>query len=88
MIRTPGEVAALARTYLMVIFGGLAATFLYNFCSAVLRAAGDTKAALLFLASAVCSNLALDLLFVAVLGTGIPGAGFQTRRLSQARLLI
>lgn len=47
MIRTPGEVAVLARTYLMVIFGGLAATFLYNFCSAVLRAAGDTKAALL-----------------------------------------
>ena len=78
MIRTPGEVAALARTYLMVIFGGLAATFLYNFCSAVLRAAGDTKAALLFLAIAVCSNLALDLLFVAVLGTGIPGAAWAT----------
>ena len=78
MIRTPGEVAVLARTYLMVIFGGLAATFLYNFCSAVLRAAGDTKAALLFLAIAVCSNLALDLLFVAVLGTGIPGAAWAT----------
>ena len=78
LIRTPGEVAVLAHTYLTIIFWGLAAAFLYNFCSAVLRAAGDTMAALLFLAASVGSNLVLDLLFVAVLHMGIAGAAWAT----------
>lgn len=46
MIGTPAEVAAPAQAYLVIIFCGLMTTFLYNFCSAVLRAAGDTRAAL------------------------------------------
>lgn len=78
LIQTPGDVAVLAHTYLTVIFCGLAATFLYNFCSAVLRAAGDTAAALLFLAAAVGFNLILDLLFVAVFHMGIAGAAWAT----------
>lgn len=83
MIRTPREVTEPAYTYLFIIFCGLATTFLYNFCSAVLRAAGDTVAALLFLAVAVCLNLVLDLILVAGLGVGIAGAAWATL-LSQA----
>lgn len=41
-----GRFAAPAQAYLVIIFCGLMTTFLYNFCSAVLRAAGDTRAAL------------------------------------------
>ncbi|CAK7085944.1 MAG: hypothetical protein ENTB_04073 [Enterocloster aldenensis] len=78
MIGTPAEVAAPAQAYLVIIFCGLMTTFLYNFCSAVLRAAGDTRAALFFLAAAVCANLALDLLFVALLHRGVAGAGWAT----------
>ena len=75
MIGTPAEVAAPAQAYLVIIFCGLMTTFLYNFCSAVLRAAGDTRAALFFLAAAVCANLALDLVFVALLHRGVAGQG-------------
>lgn len=78
VIRTPEQVAGPARTYLIILFLGLAASYLYNFCSAVLRAAGDTGAALVFLAAAICTNLALDLVFVAVLGLGIAGAAWAT----------
>ena len=78
MIGTPAEVAAPAQAYLVIIFCGLMTTFLYNFCSAVLRAAGDTRAALFFLAAAECANLALDLVFVALLHRGVAGAGWAT----------
>ena len=78
VIRTPMEVAGPACTYLSVIFCGLSAVFLYNYCSAILRAAGDTTAALLFLAVAVCVNLILDLVFVAGLDAGIAGAAWAT----------
>lgn len=73
-----GRFAAPAQAYLVIIFCGLMTTFLYNFCSAVLRAAGDTRAALFFLAAAVCANLALDLVFVALLHRGVAGAGWAT----------
>ena len=78
LIQTPDQVAGPARTYLTIIFLGLGASYLYNFCSAVLRAAGDTAAALIFLAAAICSNLALDLVLVAGLGLGIAGAAWAT----------
>lgn len=78
VIQTPEQVAGPARTYLIIIFLGLAASFLYNFCSAVLRAAGDTRAALVFLAAAVCFNLVLDLVLVAVLDLCIAGAAWAT----------
>lgn len=78
VIQTPDEVAAPAQTYMTIIFCGLMTAFLYNFCSAVLRAAGDTRAALFILAAAVCVNLALDLVFVAGLHTGIAGAAWAT----------
>lgn len=78
LIRTPGDVAVLTGNYLFIIFAGLSATFLYNFCSAALRAVGNTSAALLFLAIAAGTNLALDLVFVAMLHLGISGAACAT----------
>ena len=42
MIGTPAEVAAPAQAYLVIIFCGLMTTFLYNFCSAVLRVGHHT----------------------------------------------
>lgn len=78
LIRTPEDVASLAGSYLLIIFAGLGATFLYNFCSAALRAVGNTAAALIFLAIAIGANLILDLFFVAVLHLGISGAACAT----------
>lgn len=47
LMQTPEDVARLAADYLVVIFGGLLATFFYNLCAAALRSVGDTRSALL-----------------------------------------
>ena len=78
LMQTPEDVARLAADYLVVIFGGLLATFFYNLCAAALRSVGDTRSALLALLAAMAANLALDLLFVARLGMGIAGAAWAT----------
>lgn len=39
-LQIPQELYAAMRTYLLIIFAGLAATFLYNFFVCLLRAAG------------------------------------------------
>lgn len=77
-IGTPAEVAGYAGSYLTIIFSGLWALFFYHFLSAFLRAMGDTKAALVFLALSVAVNLFLDLAFVGHLGMGIGGAAWAT----------
>ena len=52
-IQTPAEVAGFVQEYLKIIYLGLPAAFLYNWCAAVLRGAGDTKASLWILMIAV-----------------------------------
>ena len=43
MLRVPSELVPLSSLYTRIIIGGFAATMFYNFCSAVLRAVGDSK---------------------------------------------
>lgn len=78
MIQTPAEVKAFAYDYLWVIYLGLPAAFIYNWCSAVLRAAGDTKTPLGILMTAMILNFGLDDLFVVWCRTGISGAAAAT----------
>lgn len=66
------------RTYLLIIFAGLIATSVYNFFSCMLRALGNSSVPLIFLAVSAVLNIALDLLFVAVLPFGIAGAALAT----------
>lgn len=77
-MQTPAEVAGYCASYLRIIFCGLLGTFFYNFCSATLRSVGNTRAALVILACAMLTNLALDYLFVAVFQFGIAGAAWAT----------
>lgn len=78
LIHTPASVFPYAKSYLMIIFSGLIVTYLYNLFSSILRAAGNTKAAFLFLAAAIITNIVLDLLFVAKAGMGTAGAALAT----------
>lgn len=78
MIRTPKEVQVFAQDYLQIIYPGLPAAFLYNWCSAALRAAGDTKTPLWILMIAIALNSGLDYLFVACCDAGISGAAAAT----------
>ena len=73
-LQIPQELYAAMRTYLLIIFAGLAATFLYNFFACLLRAAGNSVASLWFLGAAALLNIGLDLLFVLGFGWGVAGA--------------
>ena len=78
LLRVPTDVIPLIKTYLLIIFAGIAATFLYNYCASVLRAIGNAVVPLLFLAVSAVLNVALDLCFVIVLRLGVGGAAFAT----------
>ena len=72
-LRLPAEIAPLMRTYLKIVFAGLAAIFLYNYFASLLRALGNSMVPLLFLALSAGLNIALDLWFVCGLGRGVGG---------------
>ena len=64
--------------YLRIVLCGLISNALYNMGAGVLRAVGDSKRPFRFLLICSGMNIALDLLFVAVLGLGIGGAALAT----------
>lgn len=67
-----------ARSYIAVILSAMAATTLYNMCSAILRSVGNSRAPLVFLLISSGLNVLLDVLFVAVFGLGVAGAAYAT----------
>ena len=77
-LQIPSELYAAMRVYLLIIFSGLAATFLYNFFACLLRAAGNSVAPLWFLGAAALLNIGLDLLFVLAFHWGVAGAAIAT----------
>ena len=66
------------KDYLVVIFAGLAGIFLYNYFASLLRALGNSKVPLLFLAVSAILNIFLDLWFVLGLKRGVAGAAEAT----------
>lgn len=78
LIQTPTELYLPIREYLVIIFGGLVVTFLYDLYAASLRAIGDTKMALLFLAISIGLNTVLDIVFISVFDMGIAGTAWAT----------
>ena len=77
-LQIPDELYSSMREYLVIIFAGLIATFLYNFFACLLRAVGNSVAPLWFLGTSALLNIALDLLFVLVFSWGIAGAAIAT----------
>ena len=77
-LRVPDEVWDLMREYLVVIFYGIIATFLYNYFASLLRAIGDSATPLIFLAVSAVMNIVLDLWFVVGLERGVAGAAEAT----------
>lgn len=78
LLEVPDAAYGLMREYLRVIFWGIAATFLYNFFAALLRAVGNSAVPLAFLAVAAALNIVLDLVFVFVFRLGVSGAAAAT----------
>ena len=77
-LRVPPEVWDGMREYLIVIFCGITATFLYNYFASLLRAIGNSFVPLIFLAISAVLNIIMDLWFVLGLERGISGAAEAT----------
>lgn len=73
-----GTIFREAKDYLFIVGLGLAATLVYNFEAAVLRAVGDSVIPLIVLMISTVLNIGLDLLFVGGLGMGVVGAALAT----------
>lgn len=77
-MNTPADLLPLSAKYLKIYFLGAPAILLYNFLSAVLRAYGDTKRPLLFLAVSGLANIGFNILFVAYFGMDVDGVAYAT----------
>lgn len=77
-LNIPQEIQSLMQEYLIVIFSGITAVFLYNYFACLLRAIGNSVTPLLFLAISTILNIALDLWFILELHRGVGGAAEAT----------
>lgn len=77
-MQAPAEVLNLAALYLRIYFGGITATMVYNFGSAILRAKGDTQRPLYILFGAGILNFILNLIFVIIFKMDVAGVGLAT----------
>ncbi len=78
LLNTPQDIFALAHDYLAISFLGTPFMVFFNFQSATLRALGDSRTPLFFLAGASLLNVALDVLFIRAFGMGVAGAAWAT----------
>ncbi|MCQ2467993.1 MAG: MATE family efflux transporter [Clostridia bacterium] len=78
LINTPDEVFGEALVYLRIMFVGFLFTFQYNIMSNCLRGIGDSRSPVIFLGISCVINVCLDMLFVALMGMGVEGAGLAT----------
>ena len=67
-----------ATLYLRIIFCGVPASMVYNYCTAIVNATGETKKPLIFLAISGAVNLLLNIILVAGCGMGVEGVAIGT----------
>lgn len=77
-MHTPEDIIENSYAYILIIFLGIPATYLYNILSGIIRSMGDSKTPLFFLMLSSCLNIGLDLLCMVVLGMGVGGAAIAT----------
>lgn len=75
---TPEEVLSLAATYMEIYFLGITFNMVYNFCAAMVRAAGDTRTPLVILTAAGVLNVILNIVFVKYLSRNVDGVAMAT----------
>lgn len=64
--------------YLQIYIGGLIFLFLYNVCTGIFTALGDSKTPLIFLIASSVGNIILDLIMVIPLQMGVAGVAWAT----------
>jgi len=77
-MHTPADIYQRAYRYIVTIFAGLPAIFLYNFTAGVLRALGDSRTPVIWLIAASLVNIALDIVFILTFRMDVFGAALAT----------
>lgn len=78
LMNTPDNIFNYAYVYIVIIFAGIPCTILYNITAAIIRALGDSKSPIIFLAISSILNIGLDYFFVVVIGMNVEGAALAT----------
>ena len=78
LMNTPTDIIDLSWAYITTIFAGIPGYILYNMCSGILRALGDSRTAVVWLVIASVTNVVLDLFFIIILEWGVFGAALAT----------
>ncbi len=78
MLGTPESMISDATVYLQINFIGILFLFGYNFIGTVMRALGDSKTPIRYVAIAVVLNAILDPIFIHSFNLGIDGAAYAT----------
>ncbi len=78
LMKTPADILEDAYRYIVIIFWGIPVTYLYNMLSGMIRAVGDSKTPVLFLALASILNIFLDVVLITVIPMGVAGAATAT----------
>lgn len=78
LMGTPENVMANSVVYFRIFFAGSLFNLTYNMAAGILRAVGDSKNPLYFLAASSIANIILDILFVVVGGMGVEGVAYAT----------
>lgn len=77
-LNTPANIFDDGALYLGIYIGGLPFLFLYNVCTGVFTALGDSRTPLYFLIGSSLGNIALDLWFVISFQMGVAGVAWAT----------
>lgn len=78
VMSTPEEAVSGTITYLTICFLGIPFITAYNIISSIFRGMGDSKSPMYFISIACAFNIALDYLFIGLLGFGPAGAALGT----------
>lgn len=78
LMATDASIIDASVSYLAVIFAAIPVTVAYNMSAGILRALGDSKTPVTFIAVASLVNIVLDFLFMMVFKMGVAGAAIAT----------
>lgn len=78
LLGTDESIFSDSQTYLNIYVFGLLFLFIYNICTGIFTALGDSNTPLYFLIGSSLGNIGMDLLFVAVFKMGVAGTAWAT----------
>lgn len=77
-MNTPEDILQMAKTYILIICGGICCNVLYNLLASILRAIGNSVVPLVLLVISSVINIVLDYVLIVYGNMGVAGAAYAT----------